>query len=140
MATRRGKRFMIPSRKEEAMCNDPTLERRISALKVRVRELEAELSDTKRYLETYRRMNDKTREALDCEDKGTVESIEELKAELAAHLENEGDECPLCVCEAESQRLREALGHLKNKVCDYCSELWMDDALKEVDDGPRQEV
>jgi hypothetical protein len=30
-----------------------------------------------------------------------------LEAELAAHLENEGDECPLCVVEAENQRLRD---------------------------------
>ena len=30
--------------------------------------------------------------------------IKELEARLAAHIENEGDECPLCVCEAENER------------------------------------
>jgi hypothetical protein len=31
--------------------------------------------------------------------------IDILQAELAAHKENEGDECPLCACEAENERL-----------------------------------
>lgn len=35
--------------------------------------------------------------------------IERLEAKLQAHLENEGDECPLCVSEAQVARLREAL-------------------------------
>ena len=38
-----------------------------------------------------------------------VKQINQLEAELAAHLENEGDECPVCVLEAENQRLRD--GH-----------------------------
>ena len=36
-----------------------------------------------------------------------VGKLNKLEAELAAHKENEGDECPVCVLEAENQRLRE---------------------------------
>ena len=37
----------------------------------------------------------------------------ELEAELAAHKENEGDECPLCQCEAENKRLESILEDLR---------------------------
>lgn len=33
------------------------------------------------------------------------DEIRRLEAELAAHIENDGDECPLCVCEAENDWL-----------------------------------
>ncbi|MCK4814441.1 hypothetical protein KA005_01620 [bacterium] len=33
------------------------------------------------------------------------EEIQRLKAELAAHKENEGDECPLCLLEAEVEAI-----------------------------------
>lgn len=38
-----------------------------------------------------------------------AEEVAALEAQLQAHLENEGDECPLCVAEAQVARLREAL-------------------------------
>ena len=37
------------------------------------------------------------------------EETETLKAELRAHRENEGDECPLCVLEKENDVLKELL-------------------------------
>lgn len=35
------------------------------------------------------------------------EEIQRLKAELLAHKENEGDECPLCLLEAKNETLQE---------------------------------
>lgn len=36
--------------------------------------------------------------------------ISELEAELAAHKENEGDECPVCVLEAKNEDLMKLAG------------------------------
>ena len=44
------------------------------------------------------------------------EEIERLKAKLAAHLENEGDECPLCKLEAENDVLRLRAKHVVQMV------------------------
>ena len=74
------------------MYDDPTLERRMKALEAELEAYKQRYSDNKFELRTIRRKN------------------EELKAELAAHKENEGDECPVCVLEAENERLTEMLG------------------------------
>ena len=39
-----------------------------------------------------------------------------LKKELLAHKENEGDECPLCACEAKNDRLKRENERLKASV------------------------
>ena len=38
-----------------------------------------------------------------------MSEIEKLRAELAAHIENEGKECPLCVKDREIEILKEQL-------------------------------
>ncbi len=38
-----------------------------------------------------------------------ADEVAQLEAELAAHKENEGDECPLCACEEEHDALVELL-------------------------------
>ena len=38
--------------------------------------------------------------------KWLVEQIAQLEAKLQAHCENEGDECPVCVLEAENEKLQ----------------------------------
>ena len=46
-----------------------------------------------------------------CQDDKEVmqNEIDVLKAELAAHRENEGDECPLCACEEQLQQAQDEL-------------------------------
>ena len=39
--------------------------------------------------------------------------VAKLEGELAAHKENEGDECPLCVLEEENEALGGGLRHIK---------------------------
>ena len=61
--------------------------------------------------------------------------VAQLEAELLAHKENEGDECPLCACEAENERLRGMFKAQLHMMTDEEKEEWLDDALKEGDDG-----
>ena len=53
-----------------------------------------------------------------CQDDKEVmqNEIDVLKAELAAHRENEGDECPLCACEAERDALIRVATELSDKM------------------------
>ena len=50
-----------------------------------------------------------------CQDDKEVmqNEIDVLKAELAAHRENEGDECPLCACEAQLQQAQDEVARLE---------------------------
>jgi hypothetical protein len=57
--------------------------------------------------------------------------ITRLEAKLAAHLENEGDECPLCVLEAENERLREPVQRLVDRLVQTGDDT-TDDALDDL--------
>ena len=59
-----------------------------------------------------RRQSKETPDFIDIKYLGGVDPLDrisELETQLLAHLENEGDECPLCAAEAEIQALRTAL-------------------------------
>ena len=70
-----------------------------------------------------------------------VKAVAQLEAELLAHRENEGDECPLCKVEADNERLREAVKYAR-KQCykhydgdDACSCKIYNAALGDNDGG-----
>ena len=51
-----------------------------------------------------------------------------LKGELAAHRDNEGDECPLCILEAENEKL-------KGYISTHYGAIVLAHVLKEEDDA-----
>ena len=60
-----------------------------------------------------------------------ADEVEQLEAEVAAHRDNEGDECPLCQCEAELEKYRTKFA---DNTCAECLLYGIEcdcDALKE---------
>ena len=48
-----------------------------------------------------------------------ISMVAALEAQLAAHLENEGDECPLCACEAQVEALRDLLHRARHDIGEF---------------------
>ena len=59
------------------------------------------------------------------------DEVAQLEAELKAHRDNEGDECPLCQCEAELEKYRTKFADNTCAECLLCGIECDCDALKE---------